>query len=200
MSARAFTRAEYAAIVEYLERKGRARDRLLIIMGCSTGYRISELLTLRCKTVWSGTDVVAEIFVPRRDLKHGRGPRRGAIRGRRVPLSESVRNALRGYLAASGTADPEKPLFGTNRRTGRAMGPAQAFRVVVQAADACGIDVARISCHSMRKTFATSVYEQSGYDLLATSRILAHSSPAVTSRYLESEAPRLDAIVRELQV
>jgi integrase len=198
MSARAFSQNEYAAIIDYLGRKGSARDRLLVMLGCATGYRISELLTMRCRTVWNGTAVVAEIVIPRRDLKNGRGVRRGGVRSRRVPLSEPVRSALREYLAVIGTADPEKPLFATNRRTGRAMGPSQAFRVITGAAAGCGVGVSRISCHSMRKTFAEAVYAGSGFDLLAASRILGHSNPNVTSRYFECDASRLDAIVRGL--
>lgn len=41
-----------------------------------------------------------------------------------------------------------------------------------------------ISTHSMRKRFATKVYEQSDYDLLLLQSILLHSSPDITKRYV----------------
>ena len=41
-----------------------------------------------------------------------------------------------------------------------------------------------VSTHSMRKRFATQVYEQSGFDLLLLQSILLHSSPAISKRYV----------------
>lgn len=60
---------------------------------------------------------------------------------------------------------------------------------------ACGIDAARISTHSLRKTFVRAVYDASGHDLIVTQRVVGHSSPVVTAHYLESTESELDALV-----
>jgi hypothetical protein len=39
------------------------------------------------------------------------------------------------------------------------------------------------------------VYDASGHDLIRTQRIVGHSSPEITSRYLESTQSELDELV-----
>jgi integrase len=125
-------------------------------------------LSLTRAQVWDGADVTREVTVERRDLKGGRGARRRSIRSRRMPLSEPVRAAIREHLAS---IDPEGTfLFETSRSAGKGMNRSQAYRVLVKACVACGIDPARISTHSLRKTFVTRIYEASGHDLIRTHR------------------------------
>jgi integrase len=73
MSARPFTEPEYLTLSQHFASAHRTRDRLLLILGCATGYRIQELLSLTVGQVWDGADVVREITVARKDLKGGRG-------------------------------------------------------------------------------------------------------------------------------
>jgi integrase len=78
------------------------------------------------------------------------------------------------------------------------MNRSQAFRVLVDACVACGIDTTRISTHSLRKTFVRRVYAASGNDLIRTQRAVGHSSPITTARYLETDAADLDRLVLTL--
>jgi len=55
-----------------------------------------------------------------------------------------------------------------------------------------------ISPHSLRRTFATDIYRATGCDLVATQRIVGHSSPLVTANYLRTDQDELDAVVRTL--
>lgn len=61
--------------------------------------------------------------------------------------------------------------------------------------EACGIDEARVSTHSLRKSFVRSVYDASGRDLIQTQRVVGRSSPVITARYLESTQSELDELV-----
>ncbi len=200
MSARPFTEAEYLTLVDHLTAAGRTRDALLVVLGCATGYRIQELLSITVGQVWDGQDVAHEITVARRDLKGGKGVHKKAIRGRRVPLSETVRDAIRDHLVIAGTADPQWALFATNRSEGGPMHRSRAFCLLVEACEECGIDTTRISNHSYRKTFVGRIYAASGHDLIRTQRIVQHASPVTTARYIETDAGEMDALVRNLTV
>lgn len=198
MSARPFTEPEYLTLLAHYTSQGRTRDAALLALGCGTGFRIQELLAVSVGHVWQGQTVATEITLARRDLKGGQGVYRKAVRSRRVPLGESVRKALGAHLAVIGTDDPTRPIFATARSGADGMDRSQAFRTLVGACLACGIDASRISTHSMRKTFARRVYQASGHDLIRTQRALGHSSPVTTARYLETDADALDRLILDI--
>lgn len=198
MSARPFTEPEYVSMIAYFTGHGRTRDAALVALGCGTGFRIQELLAVTVGHVWQRETVAAEITLARRDLKGGQGAYRRTVRSRRVPLGDGVRKALSAHVAIIGVDDPARPLFGTSRSNGTGMDRSQAFRVLVAACAACGIDASRVSTHSMRKTFARRVYEASGHDLIRTQRALGHSSPVTTARYLETDSAALDRLILEV--
>lgn len=198
MSARPFTEPEYFSLMTHFASHGRTRDAALLALGCGTGFRIQELLAVTVDHVGQGEAVAHEITLARRDLKGGQGAYRKTVRSRRVPLGEGVRKALAVHLAAIGIDDPARPLFGTSRSGEAGMDRSQAFRMLVAACLACGIDAARISTHSMRKTFARRVYDASGHDLIRTQRALGHSSPVTTARYLETDADALDRLILDI--
>ncbi len=50
--------------------------------------------------------------------------------------------------------------------------------------DYLGYGEFRISTHSFRKFYATRVYEQNDYNIVLVQRLLQHSSPSVTQRYI----------------
>jgi integrase len=66
---------------------------------------------------------------------------------------------------------------------------------LTEACRRCGIDVTRISTHSLRKTFVGRIYRASNHDLIATQRIVGHTSPTTTARYLETDSAQLDALM-----
>lgn len=115
-----------------------------------------------------------------------------------MPLSEAVRGAVRDHLTAIGPGEATRFLFATGRSHGAGMNRSQAFRVLVDACTACGIDTTRISTHSLRKTFVGRCYAASGRDLIKTQRAVGHSSPITTARYLETDSADLDRLVLTL--
>ena len=92
-----------------------------MVLGCVTGFRIQELLSITVSQVWDGFDVVREVAVSRRDLKGGRGLYRRSVRSRRVPLAEPVREAIRQSLGTVDTDNPNRGLFATSRSHGAGM-------------------------------------------------------------------------------
>jgi len=195
MSARPFTESEFSHLSAHFSAAGRTRNLLLLKLGCGSGYRISELLALRVRDVWTGTEVAKELTIARRNLKGGRGAYHRSVRGRRVPLAEPVREAIREHLARIGTDHPDQALFSTTQAKGEPMDRSAVFRVLTEACRRCGIDTTRISTHSLRKTFVGRIYKASNHDLIATQRIVGHTSPATTARYLETDSAQLDLLM-----
>jgi integrase len=52
----------------------------------------------------------------------------------------------------------------------------------------------------MRKTFARSIFDRSGHNLILTQRALGHSSVLTTSHYLESSSDDVTAAIMNLPV
>jgi integrase len=195
MSARPFSDSEFLSLSTHFSSAGQTRNILLLKLGCGTGYRISEILALRVRDVWNGHEVGHQVTIARRNLKGGRGAHSRSVRGRRVPLAEPVREAILGHLARIGTDNPDRALFSTTQAQGEPMDRSAVFRVLAEACRHCGIDTTRISTHSLRKTFVGRIYKASNHDLIATQRIVGHSSPSTTARYLETDSAQLDALM-----
>lgn len=69
------------------------------------------------------------------------------------------------------------------------------FRDLTEACRRCGIGSTRISTQSLRKTFVGRIYKASGHDFIATQRIVGHTNPGTTARYIDSDASSLDALM-----
>lgn len=167
MGARPFSEQEFQSIVATLGRLGRHRDKLMIQLGCAVGYRISELLSLRVGQVWTENGPAAEVVVTRRLLKGGHGAYREKVRSRRVVLAPAVRVAIAEHFAARRVDfGLEEFLFRSREGGNRPVCAAHVHRIIVGAALAAGVDTARISTHTLRKTFAARVYAATNRDLI----------------------------------
>ena len=74
---RPLTDREVLGILRVLRGRYAARDRALVLLGIKSGFRISELLSLRLGDVVQHGDVVKRVTVRRRNMK-------GKISGRTV--------------------------------------------------------------------------------------------------------------------
>jgi integrase len=192
--ARPFTPLELEAILHQLRFVGRPRDALLLELGCYSGFRISELLSLRVDDVAEAGVVRTEIVVSRRHLKGGKGRHARAVRSRRVVLPDRLQRSLQDYLQGR-SLQPGSFLFQSREGGNRPISRYQAHRIIVEAAAAAGVHE-RIATHSLRKTFVQRIFTLSGHDLIKTQRIVGHRSPLTTARYLETDQAELDALVR----
>ncbi len=195
MSVRPFTEPKFSLLSVHFSAVGKTRNLVLLKLGCGSGYRISELLALRVPDVWTGTEVARELTIARRNLKGGRGAYHRSVRGRWVPIAEPVREAIREPLAKVGSDNPDRALFSTTQVHGEPMDRSAVFRVLTESCRRCGIDTTRISTHSLRKTFVGRIYKASNHDLIATQRIVGHTSPATTARYLETDSAQPDLLM-----
>jgi integrase len=197
VSARAFDDHEISALSRHFTDNGNKRDRLLLLIGVTCGLRIREILSITVADLWDGREAVQELYIQRARLKGGRSVKRRAIRGRRIPLAENVRLAIASHLADIGTADPTRAVFASRQSHGRPMTQFQCWRRLREACAACRIDLAGVSTHSYRKSFAQAFYGQTK-DLLLTQTAMGHANPLTTAAYLKADQGRADQIIREL--
>ncbi len=163
------------------------RDRCLFVLGLRTGFRISELLSLRLGDVWQGGAVLEAVAVARKSMK-GKGE------GRTVPLHPLARAELASWaavLVALG-AGPDAHLFTT--RTGKPIGRVRAWQLLTDAYKRAGV-FGRIGTHGMRKSFAARMYDRLKHDLIKTQKAMGHKSVTSTASYLSfAESEVNDAI------
>lgn len=58
-----------------------------------------------------------------------------------------------------------------------------------------------ISTHSFRKYYASSIYRANGHDLILVQRLLQHSSPLVTQKYIGLNSKQIeDAILKHMKL
>jgi integrase len=170
------------------------RDRALVTAQWMTGFRISEVLRWTVGTVLRNEEIVSKIGLPPRQMKGGYGKTRW------VPLLPELRRALESYLGwleRRLVLSPDLPLFLSRENDGAGNARANSCdmaRHVIKAAFARAKieDDGRLGSHSLRKTWATRLFEASGHNLLIVSAGLNHSSVAVTQRYLE---PNEDEVI-----
>lgn len=197
MSARAFIDSEIALLDRHFAEKKCTRDRLLLQLGVTTGLRIHELLSITVADLWTGTEVVRDLYIQRARLKGGRSLKRRAVRGRRIPLADNVREVAADHLAKIGMFEPTRAVFGSRQSGAGAMTLFQAYRRLRQACRACGIDLVGVSTHAYRKTFCQVFYNRTK-DLLLTQVAMGHAKPLTTAVYLRADQGRADQIIREL--
>ena len=154
------------------------RNRGLFVLGVSTGGRISELLSLRIGDVYQNNKSVSDLLFDKSVVKGGEV-------SRAVPVNVDGRTAIQGLIAWHvkhyGNIDGQRPLFPSRQGSG-AMDRRMAHTVLKTAFEAAGLN-GKLATHSMRKSFAQRLYEQTN-DIFAVQEMLGHKNVATTQRYL----------------
>lgn len=183
---RPLTDSEERQLLRVLRRLN-PRDAALVATQWLTGFRISECLSLKLGDVLRAGVLVQKIGISPRRLKGGYG------RTRWVPVLPELTRALERFLRwlkcrmelvldmplfVSREADPNGNMRALSRESAR--------RIVHNTFAKAGIlDDGRLGTHTLRKTFARQVYQNSGNDIMILKAALGHSDVSVTQKYLE---------------
>lgn len=175
------------------------RDRCMVQMGLYTGFRISELLSLRVGDVLQGGRVLERVVVERKNMK-------GKRSSRDVKLNERARLALAAWLPVlfdwRGGGD-DTYLFQSTK--GGRLTRRQAGRVLERLASELGL-APKVATHSLRKTFAGAIYQRGlntwrpGEELpvRVVMKALGHRSVDATEKYLGLDVAQVDDAVDAL--
>ena len=146
------------------------RDRAMLELMYACGLRVSELVGLPAAAVNLRQGVLRVM---------GKGSKE-----RLVPMGEEAQHWLERYLGEARPALAGKrsllPLF--LQRNGEAVTRQQVWSGIKKRALAVGIDVAKVSPHGLRHSFATHLLNH-GADLRALQMLLGHASLSTTQIY-----------------
>ena len=156
------------------------RNRSLFMLGVSTGGRISELLGLRVGDVYQNQKPVTDLLFDKSIVK-------GKETSRTVPVNVDGRHAIadlvKWHRDRYTDVDDNRPLFPSRNKKGNvALNRQTAHDMLKEAFMAAGLN-GKLATHSLRKSFAQRVYEQSG-DIYLVQELLGHRSVATTQKYL----------------
>jgi integrase len=179
---RALTDDEVVRVTQFLSNP---RDRLLFILGLKTGFRISELLSLRVSDVFRDGVCHDRVKVLKRNVK-------GKVKSREVVLHPLVKEAV--LLLIQSGIDLSGYLFVSRVGDGKKLSRQMAHKMLKQAYGKAGVEGA-VATHSMRKSFASRVYKNLKFDLVATRDALGHSSVSTTTAYLDVNKDEIDEAV-----
>ena len=156
------------------------RNRGLFLLGVSTGGRISELLSLHIGDVYQNEKPVTDLLFDRSIVKGGEV-------SRAVPVNIDGRDAIEALIdwhaERYNNTDADRPLFPSrNKRGSVAMNRQTAHEMLKKAFMDAGLN-GKLATHSLRKSFAQRLYEESG-DIYLVQELLGHKSVATTQKYL----------------
>ncbi len=167
------------------------RNRALILFDAMTGYRVSELLSIRRRDIIDEDGkILPEVTVYARNIKK-------KVESRTMPIPDPAKAILRLWLIemeSRGWSEPDRHIF-VNLSTGERLGRTAAWKMVRRSARRAKILTSRVGVHSLRKSFAAENYDHllseaatgKKIDVLRTmQRLLGHQQIESTIRYLNS--------------
>lgn len=151
------------------------RDATLVTLGLKTGFRVSELLSLRVKDVYQFGKILNVVSVSRKHMK-------GSKAGRKVPLHSNAKIAIENLIVKQNLTHNDY-LFQSRKGTNQPITRIQAYRALKMAAAASNLTGA-IAMHSLRKSFCEAVYKALNGDLVKTQKAMGHKSISSTVSYI----------------
>jgi len=171
------------------------RDLLLFVLGINTGLRISDILSLKWKSFINGGG---------RLLKVGDQLNVVEIKTKKIKsfmINRSVAEALKLYHDSLANVNPDDPVFSSRKTDDGSLQPITriaAWQMLNRYANMVGLNEG-IGTHTLRKTFGYHLYKK-GVALEYIQKMLNHSSPAITLRYIGITQEQLNDIYVELNL
>ena len=156
------------------------RNRSLLMIGVSTGGRISELLGLRLGDVFQNNRPVTDLLYTKRIVKGGEV-------SRCVPVNADGRKAIdelvNWHREHYRSVASKRPLFPSRHNAGTlALHRQTAHAILKTAFIEAGLN-GHIATHSLRKSFAQRLYDKTG-DIYMVQELLGHRNISTTEKYL----------------
>ena len=193
LGCRPLSEAEVVATLAAFSGRFAVRNKCLFTLGCKTGFRIAEILSIRVKDVVQNDGIVDRILVSAKHMK-------GKERSRTVLLHPDVKIAISAWITDLHRMRPPNPdcfLFPSQIGVNRSLSRSQVAKVLKDCFQPNGIG-GKLGTHCMRKTFANRVYELLDHDLPKTQRAMGHTNINSTIKYLSFREEDIDAAILAL--
>ena len=163
-------------IQDYLRYKSE-RNYILFILGITTGYRAGDLVELKVR------DVKEALRRGKFEIMEGKKKNSKNIRERnRKPRSAEILPEVEKELKRYIKNKKDYEYMFPSRKGKSHIKVDRVTAVLKEAAEYFDMD--DITAHSMRKTYAYTVYMENGCDIIAVKEMLGHSSIEETKLYL----------------
>lgn len=190
-------------ISEYLIKRKRWRDNMLFIVGINFGLRVSDLVQLRFSNLINDNLTFRDSFpVFERKTRNTRKQKKN----RYITINTAVIEAVTLFLEHTDGVCLSDYMFRSESNNGAdrnaPMHRSSVDRILKGIADDLGLSV-KMSTHTLRKTFAYHQMVMSNNDprkLLLLSKMLGHSSVAVTMDYIGITGEEIEAAYRALNL
>ncbi|NBI29104.1 site-specific integrase [Chengkuizengella marina] len=165
-------------IKRYLKKQSE-RNYMLFVTGINSGLRISDILSLRVKDTKRKHFNITE-------MKTGKK--------KRLDMTPQLHREFKNYV--EGKEDHEY-LFRSREGINKPIGRRMAYKILREAGEYVGLD--DIGTHTLRKTFGYHVYKLTG-DVALLQKILNHTDPAFTLRYIGIDQDAMDNVMKNLKL
>ncbi len=185
---RPLTDLEIQRVLNSLGGRFNERDQALFVLGVKTGFRISELLSLKIKDFIQHGQYVTRLKVKRENMKK-------KMQGRDVPLHPEAKKVIHQWLEKlkkENRYHEDHYVFLSQKGYNKPISRRHALRVLRAAYDAECL-TGSLGTHSMRKTFAERVHRNFDKDLIKTQKALGHKNINSTVSYLSFDEEEIDA-------
>ncbi|WP_075657597.1 tyrosine-type recombinase/integrase [Pseudochrobactrum sp. B5] len=182
---------QIALIRLLLRQEHTLRDLALFNVALDTSFRGSDLVRLQVSDVATpaGIREIVEILQKKTETRHTR-----PVQAR---LSSNTRESLRTYLSASGKPLHSWLFTGQGVRWSHThLSESQLWRLFKSWLEKAHIDPSLYGLHSLRRTFPTHIYQQTG-NLRAAQLLLGHASIESTKEYIGTEQAEALEIARK---
>ena len=159
---------------------------LLFKVGLNTGLRISDILPIKVNDIFNESGKFKDYLVLK-EKKTGKE--------KKIKINDALRELLKTYILLKETAG-ERYLF-FNKRTGEHIKRIQAYKVLKEAANLCGVE--NFGTHSMRKTWGYWTYKASKFNIGLIMQTFNHSSQNITLRYIGVNQDQKDELYSLVQ-
>ena len=163
-------------IQDYLRYKNE-RDYVLFVLGIATGYRAGDLVKLKVRDVKKALSYGYFEIMEGKKL-NTRNIRKENKKPREVIIVDKLARILKAYIKDKHDYDYMFP----SRKGKGYIQVSHVSRILNEAG--LNFNMYNITAHSMRKTYAYTIYVQSNFDIVAVKELLGHSSIEITKRYL----------------
>lgn len=169
---------ELLNLTKHFDGKYATRNKSLLIIGISTGGRISELLSLKLGDVFQNGRPV-DILHFKRDVVKGKESARS------VPVNSdgtrAITELVNWHNEKFGSFDASRPCF-PSQQGGLSLTRQRAHDILKDVFKRAGLN-GNLATHSLRKSYAQRLYAITG-NIYVISEMLGHSSVDTTRAYL----------------
>ena len=157
-----------------------------LVLEANLGMRISDIVTLKL------SNIVKDGDRHRLDIKE-----RKTGKERTFTVPQSIYGYISDYAIEKGIKKNEYLFPHSDKDRGKPITTAAIQKHLRSVCDYLGYGELKISTHSFRKFYATRLYENSDYDIVLVQRLLQHSSPSVTQRYIGMGSKNLEEAIEK---